>query len=106
MPDCNTKIILSTYITHINIAENINTFKQGGIRSLNLPNDFMNDLSGLLKNSNIVERIGDFFPNHLCYTDDLRLKGLSTASMQKLLGICSLTYNANNFFHYVSYLAH
>ena len=55
----------------------------------------------------------NIFLNHLCYADDLCLS-LSSAGMQKLLGICSkyaidhsLTYNAkNNLFHYVSYLAH
>ena len=69
----------------------------------------MGYLSVSLNSSNIGGRIG----NHLCYADDLCLISLSSAGMQKLLGICSkytiehsLTNNAKIGFHCVSYLAH
>ena len=65
----------------------------------------MDDLSVSLNGSNIGGRIGNIFLNHLCYADDLCLMGLSSAGMQKLLGICSkfaidhsLTYNAKQSF--------
>ena len=90
-----------------------NGVKQGRILSPILFNVYMDDLSVSLNSSNIGERIGNIFLNHLCYADDLCLVSLSSAGMQKLLGICSkyaidhsLTYNANNLFHYVSYLTH
>ena len=65
----------------------------------------MDDLSVSLNSSNIRGRIESIFLSHLFYADDLCLLSLSSAGMQKILGICSkytidhsLTYNANNFF--------
>ena len=79
--------------------------KQGGILSPILFNVYMDDLSVSLNSSNIGERFGNIFLNHLCYADDLCLISLSSASMQKLLGIWSkyaidhsLTYNAKKSF--------
>ena len=66
-----------------------NGVKQCGILSPILFNVYMDDLSVLLNSSNIGGRIGNIFPNHLCYADDLCLISLSSAGMQKLLGLCS-----------------
>ena len=66
-----------------------NGVKQGGILSLILFNVYMDDLSDLLNSSNIGGQNGNIFLNHLCYADDLCLTNLSSAGMQKLLGICS-----------------
>ena len=49
----------------------------------------MDDLSVSLNSFNIEGRIGNIFPNNLCYADDLCLISSSSAGMQKLLGICS-----------------
>ena len=90
-----------------------NGVKQGGILPPILFNVYMDDLTVSLNSCNIGGRFGNIFLNHLCYADDLCLISLSSAGMQKLLGICSkyaidhsLTYNAKNCFHYVSYLVH
>ena len=90
-----------------------NGVQQGGILSPILFNVYMDNLSVSLNNSNMGGRIGNIFLNHLCYADDLCLISLSSAGMQKLLGVCSkyaidhsLTYNAKNRFHCVSYLVH
>ena len=75
----------------------------------------MYDLNVSLNSSNIGGQFGNIFLNHLCYADDLCLISLSSAGMQKLLGIhvCSkyaidhsLTYNSKNRFHCVSFLAY
>ena len=55
--------------------------KQGGILSPILFNVYMDDLNVSLNSSNIGGRIGNIFPNHLCYADDLCLISLSSASM-------------------------
>ena len=43
--------------------------------------------------------IGGYLINHLLYADDLRLMNLSSASMQKLLDMCS-TYAIEHFLTY------
>ena len=90
-----------------------NCVKQGGILLPFLFNVYMDDLSVSLNSCNIWGRIGNIFLNHLSYAVDLCLIHLSSAGMQKLLGICSmyaidhsLTYNAKNRFHCVSDLVH
>ena len=79
--------------------------KQGGIISPILFNVYMDGLSVLLNSSNNGGQIGHTFLNHLCYADDLCLKSLSSAGMQKLLNLClkytvdhSLTYSAKKSF--------
>ena len=49
--------------------------------------------------SGIGGDIGDHLINHLFYADDLRLMSLSSASMQKLLDMCS-TYAIEHFLTY------
>ena len=91
-----------------------NGVKQGGILSPILFNVYMDDLCVSVNSSDIGGQIENIILNHLCYADDLCLINLSSAGMQKLLGICSkyaidhsLTYDAKkNRFHCVSYLAY
>ena len=66
-----------------------NGVKQGGNISPILFNVYMDGLSVLLNSSNIGGQIVHTFLNHLCYADDLCLIRLSSASMQKLLNLCS-----------------
>ena len=66
-----------------------NCVKKGGILSQIICSVYMDYLSVSLNISNIGGRIGNIFLNHLCYADDLCLISLSSASMQRLLGICS-----------------
>ena len=87
--------------------------KQGGIQSPILFNVYMDDLSVSLNSSNIVGQIENMFLNHLCYADDLCLISLSSAGMQKLLGICSkyaighsLTYNVKKIVFIVFHTWH
>ena len=65
----------------------------------------MDQLSIKLNRSGIGGNIGGHLLNHLCYADDLCLISLSSASMQKLLDMCSsyaiehlLTYNGSKSF--------
>ena len=81
----------------------LNGVKQGGIISLVLFNDCMDDLSCALNRSNIGGRIGGEIGNHLSDADGLCLICVSSAGMQKLLkcalimqlSIYSILYNAN-----------
>ena len=77
-----------------------NGVELGGILSP-IPFDVNMNVFVLLNCYNIRGRIENICFNHLCYADDLCFISLSSAGMQKLLGICSkyaidhsLTYNA------------
>ena len=51
----------------------------------------MDDLSIKLNQPGICGDIGGHLINNLCYSDDLCLIGLSSAGMQKLPNMCSIT---------------
>ena len=101
----------NTYSSSCSVSNGV---KQGRILSPMLFNVYMDEVSLSLNSSNISGQIGNIFLSHLCYADDLCLISLSSAGMQKLLGICSryaidhsLMYSAKkNLFHHASCLAH
>ena len=53
-------------------------------------NVYLDDLNIKLNQSGIDGVIGAHLINHLCCADDLYLKSLSSAGMQKLLDMCSI----------------
>ena len=82
-----SKGCMGKYLFHISYVSH--SVKQSGIISPVLFNAYMDDLSCVLNCSKIGGRIGGEIVNHLSYADDLCLICLSSASMQKLLNVCS-----------------
>ena len=65
-----------------------NGLKQGSVISPYLFNDYLNEKSYTLLQSNIRCHIGDAPMNHFAYADDLALKAPTARALNKLLEVC------------------